>query len=354
MALEADPSQRWVLSLADDLTGALEAGAKFAECGIRARVTTELELRSHPDVPVLVVDTETRHAHPEEAFSRTKQFLSGALRFNPWLIYKKTDSTLRGNIAAELRAALEVMPSRSMVYAPAYPELGRTVRQGRLFVRGEPVHETEFANDSLNPVRECDLREMLAGLPVQIEDGETSRDIVAVAARILTENQPPVAVGPAALAGALAGLLATPHSDMVRARPCITRCLVVNGSRHPASAAQVALARSAGCFTDGWELFEARADGVGEYAFRVGEMVRRRFERERFDGLMVCGGDTAVAIHRALAAPAFEPLREIMPGVPLSRCGDLFWITKAGGFGTEDTLCRIRQTIGQWRQLASR
>src|ERR1017187_6207270 len=275
MASEAELSKRWILAVADDLTGALEIGAKFAGRGMRARVTTELSVRERPDVPVLVVDTEskhppaepeafrllapqrgliataqdaspraklgtvrslrrvrqvalsshwramprqpqipgtvklllpprqsrgvshrTRHLSADAAFSVVREVVDAALRFDPWLIYKKTDSTLRGNIAPELRALLELIPCRSMVYAPAYPEMGRTVRRGRLFVGGEPVDQTVFTDDPVDPVRESDLGVILRGLPVQVEDGETSEDVLAVAARIIAADPPSLVAGP--------------------------------------------------------------------------------------------------------------------------------------------------------------
>ena len=65
---------------------------------------------------------------------------SGAWR--PELIYKKTDSTLRGNIAAELRALADLFPTWRIGYAPAYPALGRTVKNGVLYVDDVPVSET--------------------------------------------------------------------------------------------------------------------------------------------------------------------------------------------------------------------
>src|SRR5271165_5976312 len=94
---------RWILALADDLTGALETGAKFAGQGLGARVTTEIAMSRAPEVPVLVIDTETRHLPAGEAAGVVRHATKAALRFAPWLVYKKTDSTLRGNIAAEFR-----------------------------------------------------------------------------------------------------------------------------------------------------------------------------------------------------------------------------------------------------------
>jgi len=150
-----------VLVLADDLTGALEAGARFAGCGIEARVTADTGLMETL-APVLVVDTETRHARPAEA-ARTIYALAreGRDRGARYL-YKKTDSTLRGNIGSELGAALRASPGSPLLYVPAYPQMGSTVKGARLYVRGVPVAETGFASDTLNPIAESNILAVLS------------------------------------------------------------------------------------------------------------------------------------------------------------------------------------------------
>jgi len=337
---------RWILGIADDLTGALETGAKFAGRGLGARVTTEVAVSSPPEVPVLVIDTETRHLPAGEAATVVRDAAESALRFAPWLVYKKTDSTLRGNIAAEFRALLESMPHRPLIYAPSYPEMGRTVKRGRLFVGGLPVHETAFAADPLDPVRESDIGVLLGAVPAVVLDGESYADVLAAAARIIAADSPPLCAGPAALAGALAQCLAPPDRGEVRALPRLPRCLVVNGSLHPASAAQVALARTGRCFEGGWRYFDDDFEGAGlDRARQTGERVRRWMENSPVDALVVFGGDTAFGIHRALAGKPFEAWGEVLPGVPVSRCGGLCWVTKAGGFGAPDILCEIRRRL---------
>src|SRR5258705_533178 len=79
------------------------------------------------DMPVLVIDTETRHLPAGRAAALVRAVAAGYREFAPWLIYKKTVSTLRGNIAAEFGALLDVFSERTLVYAPAYPQMGRTV-----------------------------------------------------------------------------------------------------------------------------------------------------------------------------------------------------------------------------------
>src|SRR6266576_1991127 len=132
------------------MTGALEVGAKFSSVGIRTLVSAKpVESES----AVLVYDTETRHRSPQAAGQEVRRFVLRAGPVCPRLIYKKTDSTLRGNIAAELDAIVEIYPMWRAAYAPAYPALGRTVTQGLLYVDGVPVAEPEYAFDPLNPVR---------------------------------------------------------------------------------------------------------------------------------------------------------------------------------------------------------
>jgi uncharacterized protein YgbK (DUF1537 family) len=297
-------------------------------------------------VPVLVLDTETRHLPAERARAMVREAAESALSSRPWLIYKKTDSTLRGNIGAEFRGLLEAIPGRPLVYAPAYPELGRTVKAGRLLVKGVPVHLTAFGADPLDPVRESDIGVLLGGIEVSVLDGECSADVLVAAQTVIGAEPPTIAAGPAALAGALAQCLAPAQPPEVHPWPRLSRCLVVNGSLHPASAAQVAFARARNCFDGGWRLFDFDRGGEGpDRARRTGELVRRALEVRPADALIVFGGDTAFGIHCALGGQPFESCGEVSAGVPLSRCGDLFWITKAGGFGPENILWELRKKL---------
>jgi uncharacterized protein YgbK (DUF1537 family) len=333
------------LAIADDLTGALEIGAKFAGHGLSSTVTTNLHSAAALDVPVLVIDTETRHVSAGEAAARTREAAVLARQRSAELVYKKTDSTLRGNIAAELRALQDAFPERSILYVPAYPELGRTVKDGKLFVYGKPVHHTEFANDRWSPVRDSRIQSVLGDVRAIVVDGECEEDIDTAANAILAETPPRICAGPAALAGALArqmGSVAPEASPL----PRVSRCLVVNGSLHPASTDQIATAAQAGVFDKRWKLLEEDVEGSGtQRAGRVGESVKRVLKTSAFDAVIVFGGETAFGIHQALGSVPFEAIGEIAPGVVISKSGDLLWITKAGGFGPSDILPTIRKRL---------
>lgn len=317
-----------IRALADDLTGALEVGAKFAAAGIESTVGTHLTWDNRTTASV--IDTETRHmpaAVAAEIVGRLAREAVGAR-----LVYKKTDSTLRGNIGAELAALAAGFPGSRVAYVPAYPLMGRTVRNGILLVHGVPVHETEFARDPLNPVRDSHVPS-LAGECAQVFDAETDADIARVADELLRMHETLLAAGPAALAEALAARIG--GTSVQSAFPKARRCLVINGSLHPLSARQAAMA------CDGaWTIVHDGAPGVGERVLRLVDNV---------DALIIFGGDTAFEILRVLGCPVLRPIGEIVPGVPLSLTPyggrDLIIMTKAGGFGPIDILAQMRNLL---------
>ena len=341
----ANPSPPSLFTIADDLTGALEVGAKFAAHDLPATVVTDIDRKPVAQPVALIVDLETRHIAEEEAAARTRKMAALARDPAVTLLYIKTDSTLRGNIGAQFRAIEQLFPEQRIVYVPAYPDMGRTVKDGKLFVNGKPVHETEFANDPRSPVRDCTISSMLGDVRALILDGESNRDVDLAASSILQSSAPRICAGPAALAEALAMQLnpqTTPHIKFRRIR----RCLVVNGSLHSISLAQIAAAEERGILDENWKLLNEPVEGSGsERALRVGECVKRILSFERFEAMLVFGGDTALGIHRALGSHSFEAVGEIAPGVAVSSSAGLLWITKAGGFGPPDILARIRNRL---------
>ncbi len=321
-----------VAALADDLTGALEVGSKFACRGLDARVFAWPNLDFEMPCGVLVVDAETRMLSGSAAAERMRALSGEIARRGAELIYHKTDSTLRGNIAAEIRALGDVFGEREIVFAPAYPALGRVVRGGRLYVEGRPVEETAFARDPTHPVRTGDIRALVEGVPrVTIADGASEADLEATARDVMRRAGSLIACGPAGLAAHLASGFGEKTEI---AWPRLPRALVVNGSLHERSLEQARRAREAWRQRAGWDFCDR-------------ETAARRWAEGGYDGAIVFGGDTAYRILAARGFPPLVPLGEILPGVPVTRCGDTWLVTKAGGFGEPDLLCRLRELLGQ-------
>lgn len=141
--------------VADDLTGASDAGVQFAKHGLRTIVWLDHRRLEDVDAEVVVVDMDSRAASAETAYLRMRDFLAGLGPLAPRTILKKMDSTLRGNVGAELRALLEALPDAFAIVCPAYPKNGRTSRAGILSVNGARVDATDFARDLFSPVRDA-------------------------------------------------------------------------------------------------------------------------------------------------------------------------------------------------------
>jgi uncharacterized protein YgbK (DUF1537 family) len=135
--------------IADDLTGALDTGVQFRGWGLKVEVRVGSDaLGSEEDADVLVVDTESRYDPPEAAYEKVAMATGSLAKWGARAFYKKVDSTLRGNIGAELDAVMDASGSGEAFFTPAYPEYGRASVGGALTVYGVPIHETEYASET--------------------------------------------------------------------------------------------------------------------------------------------------------------------------------------------------------------
>lgn len=148
--------------IADDLTGASDSGVQLARQDYNTFVVFDpekLEAELIPDV--MVMDTDSRSAPKEEAYQKVKVASESAKRMGFELIFKKVDSTLRGNIGREIDGVLDTFSFDFAVIAPAFPRIGRTTRQGVHLLHEVPISETEIARDPKTPVKESELTKLL-------------------------------------------------------------------------------------------------------------------------------------------------------------------------------------------------
>jgi len=140
--------------IADDFTGACDAGVQFKKQGLETVVLTDVEsLANFKSVfDVIVVDTETRNLPSEDAYRKVRRAVRLLRQNNVKLVYKKIDSTLRGNVGAEINAVMDELNVKAIMVVPAFPSQKRTVIDGRLLIDGVPIEETEYARDPLSPV----------------------------------------------------------------------------------------------------------------------------------------------------------------------------------------------------------
>lgn len=149
-----------LIVIADDLTGAAESAATAHEHGLRAVVLTKVP-RTPVDADVLVFDTDTRLARPAVAALRVQRAALRLGRLPHNGIFKKTDSVLRGPVLAELQACTAALGLKRALLVAGNPSLGRTIRNGRLFIAGLPVDQTAFADDPHHPLHSSMVLDLL-------------------------------------------------------------------------------------------------------------------------------------------------------------------------------------------------
>ncbi|WP_049916846.1 four-carbon acid sugar kinase family protein [Halogeometricum pallidum] len=158
-----------VIVVADDLTGAMDTSQGFAARGYETAVVADPEAEMdavEEETTVLGVNTDTRYDDEDDAANTVSDAVGAA---SARTVYKKVDSTLRGNFAAEVDAALDAAGSELALVAPAFPSIGRTTEDGVHYVDGTPVAETEYGDDEKGPASSS-IRDLFASVdrPVEI------------------------------------------------------------------------------------------------------------------------------------------------------------------------------------------
>jgi len=277
---------------------------------------------------VLSIDLNTRSLPEEAACAIVRRAFSSRRAREAKILFKKIDSTLRGAVAAEIRAArAAVGPARPIVVAPAFPAQGRTMKGGRIHVNGKPLPGANL--------------DELAGEPgVVLCDAQSDAQLRSIARKGLAMKQRPLFVGSAGLARALASLLGRKPAA-ARPRAPAGAIVVVVGTAAQASARQAKrLARAAPrlgieLYQLEWKHAPAAADVPLVHAF--GRIAARHPDAAAY---VLTGGETARAVLGARGIRAFRLLGEVEPGVPYGAAlpSGLRICTKAGGFGDADTL----------------
>ena len=333
---------------ADDLTGALDTGVMLAKAGVFTRVG----FAPDENAPVQVVDTESRHLPPKQAYQAAHAVAIAANKGGARWFYKKVDSTMRGNIKAEMQAAADGF-LQPVHFCPAFPALGRTTEGGVQLLYGQRLQETALGKDSQNPVTTGDIRKILGdlvGSGALIYDAQSDADLQVLSNQLQGQR---CFAGSAGWAQYLPFLASLPKGQMPKIAKH-KRMLVLAGSQSQVSRAQVHAAKG---FTVLTMQQAQQADAVlktdnviittGDYvagqeggiARTLGEIAARVLGE---DTLLCCfGGDTARAAMLALGIESLYPIKELQPGVPLSLgrgARELALVTKAGAFGDADLL----------------
>lgn len=150
--------------IADDLTGANDTALQFQQQGASTQILldTDNEPVNLKNTDTWAISTESRNIDPLEAYEKVKataEFVKE--KINPDYFYKKIDSTVRGNIAVEVLALLDVLEWDASVIIPAFPAESRVTVGGYHLLKGVPIERTEMARDPYSPIFESHLPTLL-------------------------------------------------------------------------------------------------------------------------------------------------------------------------------------------------
>lgn len=388
--------------LSDDMTGALDTAVKFVDAGASTHVAVS------PDSPpsaceadVLVMNANSRHLSPSEAYDVVFRATRRALSAGAQHFYKKVDSSLRGNIGAELSAMLEATEEKYLVFLPAFPQLGRITMKGHHWVNGILVHESEFGSDPFESVTDSYIPGIIAqqsDIPVTIASSGKSKpkggihvydcasvkDLKRTVGQLFEDDDIRVMAGSAAFAETLPKHLGlNGKKRTVKIPP--KRLLVLCGSVNPVARKQLAYAERFGFSVVSYEDATETSGNIDKVYRTVKaewdkgnplivassfdklprsqelsaarELVSRNFAalfaRLLSDGtdaaFLITGGDTLLAALKHLGVQTMEPIHELMPGAVYAKAvlqgQTLNLITKAGGFGPESFFVDIQNCV---------
>ncbi|MFE7764433.1 four-carbon acid sugar kinase family protein [Streptomyces sp. NPDC057438] len=385
-----DDVRHAIAILADDLTSAGDGAAPFRQAGHDARILFTTPASGPPHAAcVSAVDLGSRVLDEEAA--ALSAWRAARLFAGSELLFKTVDSTLRGHVAAEVRSAWAGSGRRAVVIASAFPAEGRVTVDGVQYVRGVPVHESDYARDPVHPVRCSDLAVLFpeavsvqpdraAELPELIGNG----DLIVCSATVDGDLDRLVAavprldevlwVGSPGLAAALARRCARGTSSAVPLFAPARRPLIVVGSTNPATrrqlvklhgsadvqgvtvdvdpapAVQVLRGLTAPVLTLQTPDERHTPQTARVLARSQAAVVQALTEDRTVDALVITGGETATTVLQPLGATGIdlldEPERGVVRGSLIGRL-PLPVLIKAGGFGDDAMLLRLCHLIRQ-------
>lgn len=367
------------LIVADDFTGANDTGVQLKRRGVPTSVVFSSEFIASEGS--FVLDTESRALGPEEAAAAVRAGLKGVDLTAFGRVMKKVDSTLRGSVAAEIKAVDELYGSELVVFAPALPDLGRTTVGGVHLLKGIPITRTELAKDPKTPVTEDNITRLLEAVydePVthisedQVSAGEidfsvgrvftcdsaTNADLRSVIEAAVATGKRTLWVGTAAMADHLLGVevVVPPALAVVASVSAVSREqvnfaagegiplvsvpipeLLTGEQKMETYVAQTVallqegkdaiLASSASCnraeldrsVAVGEKLNMTREQVSGYTQMVMGKMTRAILEQTPISGMFLTGGDTALGFFMEARSLGSSIVTEIAVGIPMMR-----------------------------------
>ncbi|WP_187429779.1 3-oxo-tetronate kinase [Roseobacter fucihabitans] len=153
--------------IADDFTGATDLAGLLARSGVKVSLRIGVPAEPPKDTAAFeVIALKSRTAPVDAAVAECRAALAwlqaaGAKRFF-WKYCSTFDSTAQGNIGPVAEALMRDIDTAQTIYCPAFPENGRSIFMGNLFVGQQPLNESPMKDHPLTPMRDSNLMRLLS------------------------------------------------------------------------------------------------------------------------------------------------------------------------------------------------
>ncbi len=191
--------------IADDFTGATDLANMLVRGGMRTVQSIGIpsaEVAAGLDADAVVIALKSRTTPVGEAVAESQAALQWLREQGCEQIFFKYcstfDSTAAGNIGQVSEALLKALGSDFTLACPAFPENGRTIFRGHLFVQDQLLNESGMQHHPLTPMTDANLVRVLQAqttLPVGLlRYDSVAQGVDAVRARIAELRQKGVAM----------------------------------------------------------------------------------------------------------------------------------------------------------------
>jgi len=338
-----------LIILADDLTGCSDVSSFFADYNLKVLIVPFFKYKKlNYKADVLIFNTQSRHISQRESYRRNLFILKN---YKAEKIYKKFDSTLRGNLYSETKSLLSFLytlhltPYTIIPLCFAFPEQKRTTLNGIHYVNNKPISKTEFSKDPLYPVKTSKIKEIFKDIKDKIEilDARTRGDLDKLAFKFKNYN----------ILGGASGWLKSliplwfgnkRYNRKQKAKPQNSKhTVIISGSKNKKTYKQIKY------FLNNLKVSKEEFPEIiyidkdvkifPEKAMRnLTKVVKDNIKGKR--NFIICGGETSYNILKILKIKVLYLKGKVEYGIAKLCYKNYNFILKPGGFGREDILLR--------------
>ncbi len=347
--------------ISDDITGCGDIGIYLAERGLIPLVITlykkDIKLKKLPQA--IILNTESRNISPKRAYNRLREAFLYLRRIKANKIYKKIDSTLRGNIGEELNALFEITNINFLPFVPAFPKMGRKTINGYHYLYNKLITDTEFKNDPTFPVKEAHIPTLLQNSCrfssyIKVYDIKTENDLKLLSKKIYKHK---VICGAARLLKYLIPYWFRNTDFTKRKKRYISLkgpVCIICGSAKKINATQINelkdrpdlsvidLISNRKSTKENVLIYPSKSLNLSSSIIqeKIASQLKKILQYKRFTHFILVGGETSFNVLKLLGVKRFHIISSFEPGIALckSKEKNIDFILKPGGFGNRYTL----------------